>query len=94
MSAKFPCFAITYKIIPCTENQAAKLERLTLNEIGKEKGASVSSPAVLHHQGLVMESCDLKCALFVNATREVSDMEGSKHVPKATRVLALNSQCL
>lgn len=51
-----PAFAITYITTPCTENQAAKLalERLPLNEIGKEQGASISGPDGLRHQGLGM----------------------------------------
>lgn len=52
VSTDYPAFAITYIIIPCTQNQAAKLafERLSLNELGKKKGASILSPDVLQHQ--------------------------------------------
>lgn len=47
-----PAFPITYIITPCSENQAAKLvfERLSLNGLGKKKGASTLSPDVLRPQ--------------------------------------------
>lgn len=41
-----PAFAISYIIMPCIENQAAKLafERLSVNDLGKKRGASIFKP--------------------------------------------------
>lgn len=52
VSTDFPVLAVPHIITPCIENETAKLafKRLSLNELGKKKGASILSPDVLWPQ--------------------------------------------